>query len=417
MTIKRHLESLLLGLNDAIAICNKAKELSFSNDAWDSLPLSIKEVAQKKLISLESGRFTCEATCAEISIYAIDDLFVAVVHREEQQLAIKDSILNLLLVSMAKHEDVFEAAATALGRFLKWHWVAVTRYVDDDKVEILALWNKDKLQKDYDYDLANSPCEVVNNLELTNKYTDSPMHRFTNLSHAFSDDRFVVELGAEVYAGYVYRDNKKNILGHIFLMHSHEQVDWHLAEEALHMVSTIIGSALSKSKFEKEVQKHKALALTDSLTQIGNRFAFDCDLGTELQRLEDNNNESFMLAMIDLDGMKQINDLQGHDAGDRLLSTFAEQLKKVGREKDKAYRLGGDEFAIIFVSAKLAQEKLFRQHLQTTINEVRRCGFASMGASVGFSDSSEACNDGNKLLKLADERMYIDKRSKKTSQL
>jgi len=402
-----------MDLNEAVAICNNRGEVSFSNDAWNSLPVPIREVADKKLSLLESGRFSCEATCSEISIYVITDMFVAVVHREEQQLAIKDSILNLLLICMSKHEDIFEAAATALGRFLKWRWVAVTRYIEGNKVEILALWDTDKLQNNFDYDLANTPCEVVNKLELTNNYTDSPMHRFTNLSQSFSNDKFVVEHGAEVYAGYVYRDNDKNILGHMFLMHDEEQVDWHLAEEALHMVSTIIGNTLSKSKCEEEVAKHKALALTDSLTNIGNRLAFDYDLTAAMQLVNGDSNESFMLAMIDLDGMKLINDSQGHDAGDRLLISFAEQLSKIGREKDKAYRLGGDEFAVIFDSAKLAQENLLRQHFQTTINEVKRQGFSDMGASIGFSDSSESYKDGKKLLKLADERMYLDKRRKK----
>lgn len=90
------------------------------------------------------------------------------------------------------------------------------------------------------------------------------------------------------------------------------------------------------------------LALVDSLTGLRNRRAFDEELAQALVvRSRGAIEPRVALAMIDLRGLKQINDTIGHRAGDARLVTLAEALRAGVRGGDSVYRVGGDEFVLI----------------------------------------------------------------------
>ena len=398
---------LLQQLKEAVVVCDQHGNIEQQNRPFESLPSIIKNFALEKLTATDLGEHHCSQTSASVNIIELDQYLIAIVHREAQQLITKDSILNELLHSMAKQNNIYQTAAQALGRHLGWKWAAITRFLNAEKVEVLSFWEGSKLSDNFEYDLVNTPCEAVSSRQA--------FTRFDNLQHDFADDEHIIEMGAQVYGGYVYRDDQNNILGHIFLMHDTPLVDWQLCEEVLHMVSIIVGNSLSLSRKEKEVKKQRGLALTDKLTQLCNRLAFDNDMAREIENAKSSKEEQFVLAVIDLDGMKQVNDTLGHDEGDRLLKTFAEQLKRVGREHDHAYRLGGDEFAYLFRNTHLSQEALLRSRFTQAIVQVKQRGFATVGASIGFASSEEVPGDLKHLIKLADKRMYADKQAKKSS--
>ena len=87
-------------------------------------------------------------------------------------------------------------------------------------------------------------------------------------------------------------------------------------------------------------------ALTDPLTGLANRRALDRDLRRELARSA-RYGRCFSLVLIDLDGLKAINDCHGHTAGDLVLQRLATALADSLRAGDGAYRIGGDEFALV----------------------------------------------------------------------
>lgn len=87
-------------------------------------------------------------------------------------------------------------------------------------------------------------------------------------------------------------------------------------------------------------------ALVDELTELGNRRALDRDLPVELSRGARHGRRVAVVA-IDLDGLKQVNDTDGHDAGDRVLRGLADAARAALREQDRAYRIGGDEFLLL----------------------------------------------------------------------
>ena len=106
------------------------------------------------------------------------------------------------------------------------------------------------------------------------------------------------------------------------------------------------------------------------------------------------------VAYIDLNGMKRVNDEQGHEAGDRLLQTTAEQIAAVF--PDKACRIGGDEFVII--QPEVAEKRFFERLEKLRRREEERGVSISCGAVW-----AENCTDLEQLLQEADARMYEDK--------
>ena len=92
-------------------------------------------------------------------------------------------------------------------------------------------------------------------------------------------------------------------------------------------------------------------ARTDPLTGLLNRRGFLERLKLEIAR-SDRYDHQFLVVYLDLDGLKEVNDLQGHEEGDRALVSLATTIKKSCRQNDFAARLGGDEFAVVFVETR-----------------------------------------------------------------
>ena len=153
---------------------------------------------------------------------------------------------------------------------------------------------------------------------------------------------------------------------------------------------------------------YAAEAQRDALTQLGNRAAFEHHLAAESARAL-RYGRVLAMAMIDLDGFKQINDTHGHAAGDSALQQFAQWLKASLRQSDQAFRYGGDEFAVLLpeTSAAAADSVMMRLREQLA---TAGCAYGfSWGCAVVPDDSSEPCA----LLLAADARLYAQKRGRR----
>jgi diguanylate cyclase (GGDEF)-like protein len=95
-----------------------------------------------------------------------------------------------------------------------------------------------------------------------------------------------------------------------------------------------------------EEEKAQRLARADALTELGNRRAFDEALDTEIARSE-RAHSTMSVALVDIDGLKRINDEFGHLDGDRCLRQVAQAVKRTMRGGDRGFRWGGDEFALL----------------------------------------------------------------------
>lgn len=126
------------------------------------------------------------------------------------------------------------------------------------------------------------------------------------------------------------------------------------------------------------VERLRALALVDELTGLGNRRALDRDLPVELSRAARHGRVVAVVA-IDLDGLKQLNDDLGHDAGDQALQALADGARAVLREQDRAYRIGGDEFLLVLPETSV-------EGAIAAVGRMRAAGAPSFTAGLRVTD-------------------------------
>ncbi len=142
-------------------------------------------------------------------------------------------------------------------------------------------------------------------------------------------------------------------------------------------------------------------AFTDALTGCANRRAFERDLERELARCSRAELDLCVVAA-DLDGLKAINDSEGHAAGDRAILQLVEAFRRAMRGLDGVYRVGGDEFLIVLPDTS-------GDDASVVMSRVERIAPAfSWGVS---SVSSAASFDGSALVELADEALYDRRRT------
>ncbi|WP_437881460.1 putative bifunctional diguanylate cyclase/phosphodiesterase [Pseudomonas sp. LRF_L74] len=154
-------------------------------------------------------------------------------------------------------------------------------------------------------------------------------------------------------------------------------------------------------------------AITDALTGLYNRRGFHQALDSALSRIE-RSGKRLAVLYLDLDGFKRINDSLGHDVGDQVLRTVAEQLKTCLRPYDVLARMGGDEFTALLDSlehpedAARVAEKLIE--LVSMRHKVEGVEF-TVGASIGIACFPECGKTVEGLLRAADMAMYEAKRA------
>ena len=154
---------------------------------------------------------------------------------------------------------------------------------------------------------------------------------------------------------------------------------------------------------EKELNELRALAYVDPLTKLSNRRAF-LDHATKLFA----NNIPYVIAIIDLDRFKTINDEFGHTRGDELLGVVANALKNNLRSSDFVARLGGDEFTAIFTGTTPdTVVKSLTTFIATLSKVIEKAGFPALTATCGVS--SDRSEIAELKLKDAEDAMYYAK--------
>ncbi len=153
---------------------------------------------------------------------------------------------------------------------------------------------------------------------------------------------------------------------------------------------------------KKEELEHKAHH--DPLTDIPNRLMFQNRLR---ELLEEKN--FFSLFYIDLNNFKYINDVLGHDYGDKVLITVAKRMNEVIGERGMVARLGGDEFVILV--PKLTEQKEIKRLVSKLIKAIETKINIShhdllISASIGIASFPKDGQSENELIKKADQAMY-----------
>jgi diguanylate cyclase (GGDEF)-like protein len=177
--------------------------------------------------------------------------------------------------------------------------------------------------------------------------------------------------------------------------------------------STTVGFALFGSVIGHYGDRLAELAATDPLTSLSNSRAFHERLRHELGRVA-RFHEPLSLLLIDLDGLKRVNDVYGHAAGDDAIQSVADSIRQELREIDLGARLGGDEFGVLAPRTSQEAARVLAERLRARVAKgitpaakgatTISIGLASVAAPSGAPLTTTA------LMAAADEALYWAKR-------
>jgi diguanylate cyclase len=198
------------------------------------------------------------------------------------------------------------------------------------------------------------------------------------------------------------------------------------AQSTLRLFSRLIGQQIERERLLGRLSRANlelaAQASTDALTGLPNRRLLMAELRRALARGE-RAGSTVLVAMIDLDGFKAINDTHGHEAGDAFLADMAQRLQAALRATDLLARLGGDEFVAVgpgpaaSPDVAAAAQAWFQRLAASTRGPVSigaaRIDYA--GASVGVAPILPGAADAEEALRRADAEMYADKQRRRAA--
>ncbi len=170
---------------------------------------------------------------------------------------------------------------------------------------------------------------------------------------------------------------------------------------------TLISCDISR---ETRIRDHlRAIAETDVLTGLYNRLYFNRimeDMGKDFQY-----GTSVLLVMVDINGLKIINDMLGHLEGDFIIRKCSQILRKSVRKEDLLFRIGGDEFVILMKNTDLKEGKVVMERIRAQCEEWNNTRGKPYGLylSMGVSSAITAA-EFKTLLHRADQAMYWDKK-------
>ena len=169
-----------------------------------------------------------------------------------------------------------------------------------------------------------------------------------------------------------------------------------------------VGTCLDITEQKEVEDKLRDMSQHDGLTRLYNRRYFE----EELERAAGARNPVLTVLMLDVDGLKQVNDTLGHAEGDKLLLRVAEVLRVAFRPEDIAARIGGDEFAVVLPGVDEAAARGLVERLQNRLAEHNQSyPDLPLRWSLGMATRRPG-KSLSQVLREADEKMYVDKSAK-----
>lgn len=199
--------------------------------------------------------------------------------------------------------------------------------------------------------------------------------------------------------------------------HVPTEIDMRLLQALADATSVAIQSVNILAELEERVQARtqalsdahveiQTLAITDELTGLYNRRGF-YERAAEALRAD----ARILLAFVDVDGLKRVNDAFGHARGDAMLVEIARELHASFRSTDIVARMGGDEFCVLVIDPTIDGETfrdVFRERINV-LNEVSQRDYR-LSASIGLVEATARdIDDLDHLIADADRRMYEEK--------
>ncbi|HEX2669177.1 MAG TPA: sensor domain-containing diguanylate cyclase [Gammaproteobacteria bacterium] len=178
-------------------------------------------------------------------------------------------------------------------------------------------------------------------------------------------------------------------------------------EETIQIFADLVGSAIQNARqYDQAIRESRE----DALTELLNRRAFE-EHARMLKKEQVNHQQPYCLILFDVDGLKVINDVYGHTAGDEALRQVALSARLKVRKSDIVYRLGGDEFAVLLPQTRLPVAEEVARRIEAAVGERSTHGqILSVSTGVCEADSHESVP---LLITRTDQLMYMTKHERR----
>lgn len=239
--------------------------------------------------------------------------------------------------------------------------------------------------------------------------TDDHIKSFeSNLSIILGEGNWKVVsfVSKESDKGYLTERNNLKILLKLFL----ENKSYFLL---IFIISLFTSFLMTQDKINKEEIKY--FSEYDAMTNVFNRRAGMTFLSNRIHE-SIQNKKKISICFIDVNGLKDVNDILGHEAGDELILTAVNVIKSHIRELDFMIRLGGDEFLIVFYNASIEEAEKVWDRINDEYKRINEHENRKYLVSISHGIEEVKENDTqyiDKIINLADEKMYIEKRELK----
>ena len=179
-----------------------------------------------------------------------------------------------------------------------------------------------------------------------------------------------------------------------------------IIELAAKLLGTVLSTELDAQESERSRERSEREAATDALTGVVNRRGWNAAIEAEESRARRYGNPA-SIVIVDLDGLKEVNDTRGHADGDELICRVADALTDAVRSPDVVARLGGDEFGVLAVECGATKLDRLVERLRSSF--VTHDVSASIGKAVRDPENGLVHTVSE-----ADRDMYAEKKARRT---
>ncbi|NQZ07652.1 MAG: GGDEF domain-containing protein [Algicola sp.] len=227
-----------------------------------------------------------------------------------------------------------------------------------------------------------------------------------------SDQRQLAHFVDNDHDGENEQNHNENIL--LPVLHGHHVYGSLIIEHGIdfyaEMHSNVILSAITIFSNQMSLLQNSS---QDALTGLFNRYMLDNAMEhilsvSQARREDDNQDNRWCLAMLDIDHFKAVNDTYGHLIGDEVLLKLAQLMKKCFRHEDMLFRFGGEEFSILLKGVDLEQATNILERFRTTISDFRFPQVGQVTVSLGLTFMTPG-KFPSALLGNADKALYYSK--------
>ena len=179
-------------------------------------------------------------------------------------------------------------------------------------------------------------------------------------------------------------------------------------DDVVEILEALAGHAAGAVASARLHERTMELAVTDALTELPNRRAFEAEFAAEVDRAQ-RYARPLSVISVDLDHFKALNDRYGHAYGDLALQQTSAALRETVRTSDRVYRLGGEELAVVCPETTAADAVVLAERLRSAVEAAAGPDAPVVTASMGVAEMPTHARAGNDLLAVADAALYSAK--------